>query len=227
MKTGPGAPRIIQRPSEYKGDDEAVVAATQRENLTATQKRKIVEEWMNFFSSGPSSIKRLEFVSRTPRRLFETLEHQTQLESLEVKWGDYTDLSPIQSMPRLRTLVFHSAPAVTSLEPLRSNTTIRRLGISGLRDAHDMSPLGTMTSLQDLCLGGDGNSLRVAHIDSLDFIVNLPELELLLLHGLIVDSKDYSPLLSLRKLKRAWVMEARGMQPNISELAAKLDGWVH
>lgn len=59
----------------------------------------------------------------------------------------------------------------------------------------------TMTALRNLCLGGDGNLLRVAHINSLDLIDNLPHLETLLLHGLIVDSKDYSPLLSLQKLK--------------------------
>lgn len=99
----------MRRPSEYEGGDEAVVAATQDDNLTATQKRNVVEEWIVFFASGPSPITQLEFVSRTPRRLFETLKLQTQLESLKVKWGDYADLSPMQNMPKLNTLRFQSA----------------------------------------------------------------------------------------------------------------------
>ncbi|MGL3806156.1 hypothetical protein ACSYDW_08675 [Paeniglutamicibacter sp. R2-26] len=219
-------PRTIERPSEYTGEEAICVEATQNDALTATQKKKLVQEWMDFFESGPTPLKRLDFTTRTPRRLFETLKHQTQLEDLRLKWGDYSDLSPIATLPNLHTLKFQSAPAVKSVEPLTGNSTIRTLQIHGLRDAHDMSPLGTMTSLRNLHLGGDGNSLRVAHIDSLEFIYNLPQLEELMLQGLIVDSKDYSPLLSLKNLKLSWVMASRGMRPKIEELSECLGGWV-
>lgn len=219
-------PRTIERPSEYKNDEAVCVEATQNDALTATQKKKLVQEWVDFFEAGPTPLKRLDFTTRTPRRLFESLQHQTQLEDLRLKWGDYSDLSPILSMPNLHTLKFQSAPAVKTLEPLTGNATIHTLQINGLRDAHDMNPIGTMTSLQTLHLGGDGNSLRIAHIDSLEFIHNLPQLEELMLQGLIVDSKDYSPLLSLKNLKLSWVMASRGMRPKIEELSEHLGGWV-
>lgn len=219
-------PRWLKRPSDYNGEEAIYVEATQSDDLTATQMKKLVQAWMEFFESGPSPVKSLEFITRTPRRLFETLTHQTQLEYLKVKWGDYSDLSPIMNMPNLNTLKFQSAPAVKNLEPLAGNIAIRTLEINGLRDAHDMAPIGTMTALRTLHLGGDGNSLRIAHIDSLDFIHNLPQLEDLLLQGLIVDSKDYGPLLTLKNLKNSWVMESRGMRPKIEELSEHLGGWV-
>lgn len=218
-------PRLLECPSDYNGEEAIFVEATQSDVLTATQMKKLVQAWMDFFESGPSPIKRLEFTTRTPRRLFETLTHQTQLEYLRVKWGDYSDLSPITNMPNLHTLKFQSAPAVKSLEPLTGNATIHTLEINGLRDAHDLAPIGTMTALRNLNLGGDGNSLRVAHIDSLEFIHDLPHLEELLLQVLIVDSKDYGPLLTLKNLKNSWVMESRGMRPKIEELSEHLGGW--
>lgn len=218
-------PKRIERPSEYNGEAAICVEATQNDALTATQKKKLVQEWVDFFEAGPSPVKRLEFITRTPRRLFESLQHQTQLEDLRLKWGDYSDLSPIPILPNLHTLKFQSAPAVKTLEPLTGNATIRTLQIHGLRDAHDMNPIGTMTSLRNLHLGGDGNSLRVAHIDSLEFIHNLPQLEELMLQGLIVDSKDYSPLLSLKNLKLSWVMATPGMRPKTEELSEHLGGW--
>lgn len=218
-------PGDLERPTDYQGEESISVAATQNDNLTRTQARKLVDEWMEFFTSGPKPFTRLEFITRTPRRLFETLAHQTQLEHLEVKWGDYNDLSPIAAMPRLHTLKFQGMPAVKSVAPLTGNASIHTMELRGLRDAHDMSPLGTMTALRDLSLGGDFNSIRIAHIDSLDFLAGLPQLERLFLGCLIVDSKDYTPMMSLPNLTDAWAMECRGMRPPVRELAAQVRGW--
>ncbi len=218
-------PDDLERPTDYQGQQSIRVAATQNDHLTATQARKLVAEWMEFFTSGPQPFTSLEFVTRTPRRLFETLAHQSQLEYLEVKWGDYNDLAPIANMPRLHTLKFQGMPAVKSVAPLAAHPSLRTLELHGLRDAHDMSPLGTMTALRDLSLGGDFNSIRIAHIDSLDFLSGLPELERLFLGCLIVDSKDYTPMMGLPNLTDAWAMECRGMRPPIRELAAQVRDW--
>ena len=218
-------PGDLERPADYRGEETIRVAATQNDDLTAAQARKLVAEWMDFFTSGPLPFTGLEFVTRTPRRLFETLAHQTQLERLEVKWGDYSDLFPIANMPCLHTLKLQGMSAVESVAPLTGNASIRTLELHGLRDADDMSPLGTMTALRDLSLGGDFNSLRIAHIDSLDFLAGLPQLERLFLGCLIVDSKDYTPIMGLPNLTDAWAMECRGMRPPIRELADHVRGW--
>ncbi|GAA1121783.1 hypothetical protein [Citricoccus alkalitolerans] len=219
---GPGD---LERPTDYQDEEAIRVAATQNDDLTATQARKLVAEWMEFFASGPQPFTSLEFLTRTPRRLFETLAHQTQLEQLEVKWGDYNDLSPIAAMPRLHTLKFQSIPSVTSVDPLASHPSLHILQLHGLHDARDMTALGTLPALRDLSLGGDMNSIRIAHIDSLDFLTGLPQLERLFLGCLIVDSKNYTPMMSLPNLTDAWAMECRGMLPPVRELAAQVLGW--
>lgn len=218
-------PGDLERPTDYQGEETIRVAATQNDDLTATQARKLVAQWMEFFASGPQPFTSPEFVTRTPRRLFETLAHQTQLEQLEVKWGDYNDLSPITAMPPLHTLKLHAMPSVTSVDPLESHPSLHTLQLHGLRDARDMTALGTLPALGDLSLGGDMNSIRIAHIDSIDFLAGLPQLERLFLGCLIVDSKDYTPMMSPPNLTDAWAMECRGMRPPVRELAAQVRGW--
>lgn len=220
-----GSVREIEYPEQYAGEEAIQVAATQIDSLSDRAKSKLVEAWMEFFSAGSTPIKSLHFTTRTPRRLFDTLSAQTQLESLRVKWGDYADLEPIRVMHNLRSLHIQSLPSVKTLEPLTAHPAITSLVLEGLRDAHDMSPIGTMPRLRNLNLGGDSNSLRIAHIDSLEFVKGLPDLEELLLQCLTVDSLDYAPLLSLKKLKMSWVKKSRGMMPTYEDLAEALPGW--
>jgi hypothetical protein len=65
-------------------------------------------------------------------------------------------------------------------------------------------------------------SPRVAHIDSIAFLRQMPRVEDVLLHTIIVDDHDYSPLLSLPALKAVRVMKTRGMSPSFEELQAAL-----
>lgn len=177
---------------------------------------------MDFFSSGPSGIRDLEFTSRTPKRLFDSLRAQTQLRRLAVKWGDYDDLSPLAGLAGLRELSLRGASRVTSVEPLGGLVSLQRLTIESLRRAHDLSLLGRLTSLTDLELGGDWMSPRNAHVDSIGFLRDLTELENVLLHTIIVDDLDYSPLLSLPRLRSVRVMKTRGMKPSHDYLKSAL-----
>jgi hypothetical protein len=177
---------------------------------------------MDFFGSGPSGIRDLEFTSRTPKRLFESLRAQTQLRRLAVKWGDYDDLSPLAGLAELCELSLRGASCVTSVEPLGGLGTLQRLAIESLRRAHDLSALGRLTSLTDLELGGNWMSPRNAHVNSIGFLRDLTALENVLLHTIIVDDLDYSPLLSLPRLRSVRVMKTRGMKPSHEDLKSAL-----
>jgi hypothetical protein len=48
----------------------------------------------------------------------------------------------------------------------------------------------------------------------------MPQLQRLLLHTMIVDDLDYSPVLALPALDEVWVMQAHGMRPSYEELTA-------
>lgn len=215
-------PKTITRLAEYEGQDALVVAATQLgTDYTDSQGRRIVREWEEFFSSGPSPIGELHFVTRTPRRLFEALRGQTQLHTLTVKWGDYADLSPLAEMTHLRKLHLSGASSVQDLQPLAGLLGVQDLVIEGLRRVRDLSPLTGMSAVTDLELGGDWISPRIARVESFAFLRNMPQLHTLLLHSIAASDLDYSPLLHLPNLTWVRVMEVRGMRPSIDVLKAE------
>jgi hypothetical protein len=131
-----------------------------------------------------------------------------------VKWGDYDDLSALSGMRELAQLHLGGAAGVLTLAPLAELPQLRELVVESLRHVHDLSPLGSLTQLRALEVGGDWNSPRVVHVDSLAFLRKLSGLERLVLHTMIVDDLDYSPLLSLGNLTEVRVMPARGMCPS-------------
>jgi hypothetical protein len=209
--------------SEYAGQSRLRISATQLgTRYTASQAKRIVSAWVEFFAAGPTPIEDLEFVTRTPKRLFAALEGQTQLERLAVKWGDYDDLRVLAGMRRLVVLRLRGASSVRDLTPVARLTSVRDLEIESLRHARDLSAIGQLTHLQRLVVGGDWMSPRIAHVDSIAFLTNLSGLRRLLLHTVIVDDLDYTPVLALPALEAVRIMATRGMRPSIEELRTQL-----
>lgn len=218
----PAGPRIITRVSEYEGQSTVAIEATQLGlEYTEADKRRIVQEWCDFLSSGPSPLRDLRFVSRTPKRLFDALRGQTQLEALSVKWGDYEDLGALVGLTRLRTLHLKGASAVQDVHPLAQLKNVTDLVIEGLRRARDLSPIASMSGVTELELGGDWMSDRVARIESFSFLRNMPQLRTLLLHTVAADDLDYSAVLDLPALRSVRVMGVPGMRPSIDVLKAR------
>jgi hypothetical protein len=209
--------------SEYQGEASTRVSATQLgTSYSAAAARRIVDEWVNFLAAGPSPIRELAFTTRTPRRLFEALAGQPQLRSLTVKWGDYSDLSPLTGMVGLQQLTLRGASGVHDLRPISVLIRLESLAVEGFRDIRDLSPLGELQQLTSLELGGNWMTPSNAHVGSIDVLRQLPGLQRVQLHTLIVDDKDYSPLLALPNLKAVRFQRVRGMRPPFEELKARL-----
>ena len=214
---------VLTEVADYAGQEVVRVSCTQLgTNYTAAQARRVVADWTDFFSCGPGAMRDLEFVTRTPKRLFASLQGQTQLRRLVIKWGDYEDLSAVSGLHELRVLTLRGASCVTSVRALADLVALEHLGIEGLSRAHDMTPLGSLVRLTALELGGNWMTPRIAHVDSIRFLRHLTQLEELLLHTIIVDDLDYTPLLALPRLKSVRVMNARGMTPTFEQLEAAL-----
>lgn len=214
---------MITSVDEYTGEAAIRIRATQLgDEVFASRARKIVDEWCAFFASGSSPIEDLEFVSRTPARLFESLRGQTELTRLNIKWGDYEDLTALQGMYRIEALALRGASSVRDITPLGDLVTLRDLQIEEIKHAHDVSALSSLVDLRALDLGGNWMSPRIAHIDSIDFIAGMTKLDRLILHSIIVDSLDYSPLLRHPDLREARVMKARGMNPTHDALCSTI-----
>ncbi len=216
-------PRTVVEVREYEGESSIILAATQLgSTYSDIRKRQIVDEWVEFFRSGPTPIRSLHFVTRTPRRLFDALSEQTQLNDLLVKWGDYNDLQVLIAMSDLVTLRLRGASGVTDLQPISVLQAVETLQVEGLRGLVDVSPIGVMRSVTDLDLGGNWMTPRNVRITSAAFLAQMPQLESLVMHTLIVDDLDYRPLLSLPNLRRVRVMATRGMTPPVEELVKRL-----
>ncbi|WP_380159616.1 hypothetical protein [Kineococcus sp. R86509] len=211
----------ITRLSDYSGERLVRLAATQLGNAySASAARKVVTEWVEYFSSGPSPIEELHLVTRTPRRLFTALQGQSQLTGLRIKWGDYEELGILSDMHDLKELRLGGASKVTDLGPLSELQRVERLLIESLRLADDLAPLGAMRSVVDLELGGNWISSRVAHFKSASFLRNIPQLQRLVFHTMAIDDLDYTPILELPHLQSVRVMKARGMRPAHERLIA-------
>lgn len=216
-------PRTVVEVREYDGEDSIALAATQLgSGYSETRKRRIVDEWVAFFGSGPTPIRSLHFLTRTPKRLFAALSTQSQLTVLQVKWGDYDDLQVLREMRDLVTLRLRGASAVQDLRPLASLQSVMVLQVEGLSGLVDASPIGQMRSVTDLELGGNWMTPKNVRITSAAFLAQMPQLQRLFLHTLIVDDLDYRPLLSLPNLQAVRVMATRGMTPPIEELTERL-----
>jgi len=214
---------VLTEVADYAGQEVVRVSCTQLgTNYTAARARRVVADWTDFFSCGPGAMRDLEFVTRTPKRLFASLQGQTQLRRLVIKWGDYEDLSAVSGLHELRVLTLRGASCVTSVRALADLVALEHLGIEGLSRAHDMTPLGSLVRLTALELGGNWMTPRIAHVDSIRFLRHLTQLEELLLHTIIVDDLDYTPVLALPRLKSVRVMNARGMTPTFEQLEAAL-----
>jgi hypothetical protein len=212
---------LITAVAEYAGQQAIRVSATQLGyRYSSSDARKIVAEWVEFLASGPSPIQDLQFVSRTPRRLFDALAGQRQLRRLSVKWGDFEDLSALSDLTDLSYLRLGGASSVRSLSPLSALSGVVELELASLRHARDLGPIGTMHGVTSLEVCGDIWSPRVAHVDSISFLRQMPQLRRLRLDTLVVDDLDYSPILELPNLQSLRVWKARGMRPKFDGLAA-------
>ncbi len=208
---------------EYSEQSAIRVDCTQLgTRYTPAGARRVVADWIDLFSGGPTAVTDLQFVSRTPKRLFEALAGQTQLTRLIVKWGDYDDLAPLSALRALEHLELRGASAVSDVRPLAGLTRLRTLAIEGFRRIDDPLPLGHLTELIDLELGGAWATPRNAHVSSIGFLRELRSVQSLLLHTIIVDDRDYSPLLSMPSLRSVRVMETGGMRPSLDQLKLSL-----
>lgn len=223
MTTSPADAPILRVAGEYAGQAAIRIAFRQVSgDHTAYKARKVVDDWVTLLSDQPMAITDLQFLSRTPKRLFEATRAQTQLRRLVVKWGDYQDLSVLAGMTDLRQLQLRGASAVSDLGPLTGLIRLDRLAIEGFARIDDTSPLAHLTRLRDLELGGKWTAPRNGHINSVNFLNELKDIEALLIHTCVVEDLDYTPLLSLPKLKSVCVMAVPGMHPTCQELQRQL-----
>lgn len=177
---------------------------------------------MEFFAS-PTEVEQLTIWSRTPQEIIDALSPQTQLTSLTVKWGPYTDLAALESLHSLVELDLRGATRLESVAPL-STLPLQQVRLEDSRTLHDYSPLGPLRQLTHLSVGrGIASTTSRPTADSLEFIAELGNLERLVWDA-HVTSLDFTPLLELPQVPFIGLTGTRGMNPTYATLRDRLPG---
>ena len=196
-------PPIAWRPSQYQGEATIGIAATQLDNkgLGPAERRRILGEWIEFLSSSPTNIRELQFVSRVPQELLDSVAGQQQIEALAVKWGPYRDVAALGALAHLATLRLAGATALGSLQPLIGLPNLVSLNVSQAHRLDGTNALSELVGLTSLSFGNDHpGSDKSMVIADLRWVEPLQGLRSLALPGTRLVNPDLSPLLALPHL---------------------------
>ena len=139
-----------------------------------------------------ATLKHLKAVDKGIRDLT-GLEFATNLETLELRKNQMSDLSAISSLKSLKE-TWIGGEMISDLSPFTGLTNLEGLSVWEL-SLSDLSPLKGLTKLRWLSLGH--NSKSVSDVSPLASLINLKRLELYGMRGI----SDISPLANLTGLK--------------------------
>ncbi|MFE5411113.1 hypothetical protein [Microbacterium sp. NPDC056569] len=185
------------------------------------QRRQVLKEWIDFFAE-PTPIEHLTLWCRVNDELLRALRPQTQLKTLTLQWGPYTDLDVFSSFQELEQLDLGGASAITDIEPLTKLSALTHLHVENARKLRDYSPLGKLTSLRFLAVDRGVTGSR-GDAESLEFVRALHSLEAFYWDPR-VRSADFSPLLTLTHATEISVTPMRGQTPSMADLEWALPG---
>jgi hypothetical protein len=210
--------------SEYRGEKKLTINCTQLgDSLTpqfasAREKKRILSEWCDYLKAKPASFTELGFGTRMPQELLEAVCRQRKLVKLDIKWGAYEDLSPLEQLQDLRLLHLGSGARVTSILPLAKLPSLVALSVENFQKVTDYAPLASQKKLESLSIEGDGLGPQFIQVDSLDFLRRMAQLRFFRLFTARLRSKDYRPILSLRNLEYLGLRPAREVKALYEDL---------
>ena len=109
-----------------------------------------------------------------PIQTLDGLQHFTNLTYLDVRGGDYSDLSPVANLLLLRTVVLAGSKSVTDFSPLYNLPELHTLNI-GAMDITDISFLSNLNGLESLSLS---NNREITNFSVLSTLTELRSLYL-------------------------------------------------
>ena len=135
-----------------------------------------------------------------PQELFDAVCCQRNLKSLHIKWGSYESLDALTNLSSLKRLFIGSGASIKSIAPIATLTALESLAVENFQKISDYSAISNLQNLKSLEISGDGLSPKFIHIESLEFLRQMPGLSSLVILVARLKSKDYSPILSLKSL---------------------------
>ncbi|RLJ72859.1 leucine-rich repeat domain-containing protein [Pedobacter alluvionis] len=192
--------------SEYNEEEKLIINCTQLgdsftpQYKTPKDKKRVVTEWCEFLTQNQTAFKELHFGTRMPQELFDAVCNQKQLKRLEIKWGGYKDISAIEGLPHIELLHIGSGAGVESIKPLTKLKNLIGLSVENFQKITNYDEFSNLSTLESLSIEGDGFGPQYIKIEQIDFLNNMPQLKFFRLLTERLQSKDYSPILSLKNI---------------------------
>ena len=214
--------KTVTKISEYNGEEELTISCTQLNDYTQKEKKQILNEWIEFLSTNREAFTKLDFPSRVPQELFNALCMQKRLRHLEIKWGQYPDISTIENLSELRLLSLGSGSSIKSIEPIAKLKKLQGLHVENYQCINDYTPLMSLSELVSLEIYGDIWAPKNIHIKDLEFLRKMPKLRRFELCRAIIESKDYSPLSALNNIEALLIAPTKKYENQVSEILKAL-----
>ena len=145
-KTNNFPPDSITYPHEYKGQAKFNIACSQILDMTPTQQKKLVKEWVDFLPNC-KDVEMLWFTTHLNQQLFDSVCKLKNLTGLNIKWSSIKTLDNISNLTNLKYLRIGSSAKVESIKPLTTLPNLEVLDIENFKKITDFSPLSTLTNL--------------------------------------------------------------------------------
>lgn len=211
-------PDSITYPKEYTGQTKVNIACTQLLEVSATEQKKLIKEWIDFLPTC-QNIEMLWFTTHTTQQLFDSVCKLKNLVGLNIKWSNIKTLDNISTLTKLKYLSIGSSSQIKSITPLAGMTQLEVLRIENFKKITDFSPLSALTNLQFFSLeGGMYTKQKVDTFEPFSKLTNLIYFSAVMVS--CVD-KRIDPILKLKKLKTInWAFEltAKDMEKLKQEL---------
>ena len=149
-----------------------------------------------------TGLRRL-WLSGMSERAWSQLQRLETLRELVVHDSRASSIAVMPDFPMLESLAVSGSAKLKSLDGLDRYRELRRLILFACCNYHDLSPVGTLTHLDTLCLeGGFSKMLRVESLAPLSGLVDLRRLRLASIH---VSDRSLRPLEALGRLESVFI----------------------
>jgi hypothetical protein len=181
---------------EYTGQEMLAIAYARVDDTPSIRKKRL-KKWCQALPG--LKIKMLK-LHAGHQDLIEAAAQIKGLEAFRTGWGRLQTIEPLAHCETLKSLVIDSCPSLKGLSSLSRLRKLIMLSIDNVREAQDLSFVGTMTSLNELSLCG--TLWTIQKVNDLWPLAKLGELQVIKLYSTRVLHDGLIPLHQLKKLVR-------------------------
>ena len=153
---------------------------------TNREQKRILAEWVYFLSTNTTVLRGVHFRTSLPQVLLEAVCCQEELETLRIKWGNFSDWSCLENLKKLK--YFSSDGYRAKVDNISSFGKLQELvvlDLVGYKKVRDLSPLADLKNLEQLRFSAE------CTIKDLEFLRQMPKLRDLRISVKL--EKEYTP----------------------------------